>query len=152
MNILADYTNNCEFCKQSEDSDDVQAHSDNNNTENSNNDDTEASSSLAENNNKEKISKSSTKTKSKKPNSNSQSSGKKSVYCNLCDELCNELIEQTFFCCFGYRTKGVKYLKNHSVINVKYSLENSTHLFEYFKPELPEYDDLPFKSISAEVK
>ena len=145
IDVLVDYTNNCDLCKLTDELEEVQTQSENN-TENSNNDDTEASSSLVE------TKKARPKSKSKKSNSNSQTGGKHSSYCHTCDEQTTELLEQTFFCCFGYRIKGVKYLKNHSVINVKYTLDNCASLYEYYKPDLPEYDDLPFKSIPAEVR
>ena len=152
MNVLYDYSNNCEVCKESEEIEDAAqvaaaaaaVTNSENNTENSNNDDTEASTS----------NKASAKSKSKKStaNTNSLANVKKSSHCVTCEDVITELLEQSFLCCFGYKTKGNKYLRNHSVINIKYTLENCKHLYNYYRPEkLPEYDDLPFKSITAEV-
>ncbi len=145
MDVLYDYSNNCEICKESEEMKDAQATTANseNNTENSNNDDTEASTS----------NKANEKSKSKKSTgTNLQVNSKKSSHCVTCEDVITELLEQSFLCCFGYKTKGNKHLKNHSVINIKYTLDNCKHLYNYYRPEkLPEYDDLPFKSITSEV-
>jgi hypothetical protein len=71
--------------------------------------------------------------------------------CETCDN-CNDLLEQIFSCLFGYREKSAaKYLKNHSVKSLPITLENSAILYNYYKPKLPEYDDVSKHSISIEV-
>lgn len=72
--------------------------------------------------------------------------------CEPCDE-CSYILEQSFFCFFGYKKPRNKYVETHICDHIPYSLENCVHLYNYFKPdELPEYDDLPQKkSIPPEV-
>lgn len=84
MDVLVDYTKNCELCKQSEETDDVHVQTTSENTETSNNDDTEASISVTEIN-KEQASKEKTKSKSKKSISNPTNGAKNSSYCVTCE-------------------------------------------------------------------
>ena len=70
--------------------------------------------------------------------------------CNTCDD-CTDFLEQSFACLFGYKKPRQKYIENHSVITIEYTLENCVHLYECFKPELPEYDDIQKFSVPAEV-
>jgi hypothetical protein len=89
------------------------------------------------------------KSQTKKRNTN-HSEGTLSK-CDTCDN-CNDLLEQIFSCLFGYKEKSAaKYLKNHSVKNIPITLENSIILYNYYKPKLPEYDDVSKHSISIEV-
>lgn len=70
--------------------------------------------------------------------------------CEICD-LCNEQLEQCFYCLFSYKKLRVKYLSNHSTNRVEFSLENSFNLYNFFKPsKLPEYDSVKQLSISSE--
>jgi len=75
--------------------------------------------------------------------------------CNSCDE-CEILLEQTFYCLFGYRKakrSSSSYLDNHSVVRVGYTLENCRLMYEFFRPEkIPEFDDLAKFSITNDFK
>jgi hypothetical protein len=133
IEILLDYTNNCQLCKENE------------NEAQTNNENTESMMDVESVESKEKSKSSKSKSKSQSvPASNSS-------HCDTCDE-CVEVLEQTFFCLFGYKKKTVRYLKNHSVINIKFTLDNCISLYEFYKPKLPEYDDLQKSSISVEVE
>lgn len=71
--------------------------------------------------------------------------------CSDCEEF-NDLLEQSFCCLYGFKKKAARYLKNHSVKNIEYNLEDSIYLYDYFKPaKLPEYDSLKYFSIPSEV-
>lgn len=70
--------------------------------------------------------------------------------CDTCDD-CNDLLEQSFACLFGYRKPRQKYLENHTVVNIEYTLENCVRVYEHFKlDELPEYDDVQKWSVTPE--
>jgi hypothetical protein len=84
----------------------------------------------------------------KKLSKNKNTSSQK---CSVCDD-CNNLLEQSFNCLFGYKKPRSKYLENHSVINIKYTLENCVNLYKYFMlDECPEYDHKLSRSITVEV-
>ena len=79
-------------------------------------------------------------------NNNNNNSNTK---CLNCDN-CNDQLEQLFSCLFGYKKSRVKYLANHTATKIEYTLENSLHLYKFFKPEeFPEYDSL--KKLPNEV-
>ena len=64
------------------------------------------------------------------------------MQCTNCNN-CNDQLEQLFNCLFGYKKSRVKYLANHKVEKIDYTLENSLCVYRYFKPdELPEYDSI----------
>ena len=68
-------------------------------------------------------------------------------------ESCNDQLEQLFCCLFGYKKLRVKYLSMHSTTKIEYTLENSIHLYNYFKPSvLPEYDSVKSSAIPSEVR
>lgn len=76
------------------------------------------------------------------------SSSHKSCICSEFDDL----LEQSFYCSFGFRKKSAKYLKTHSVLKQPYDLHSAQLIYAHFKPaRLPEYDDRVSSSISAEV-
>lgn len=124
----------CEICNESDET--VKTESEN---DSSNQQATNLEAAEKENSNNDK--------KSKNKNSSSQK-------CSTCGDA-NDLLEQSFKCLFGYsgdKKARNKYLENHSVINIKYTLENCIDLYNYFAPDkTPEYDDKSSKSIQSEV-
>ena len=118
----------CEMCNQSEDSNKNESENDSSNQQPASNEDSD----------KDK------KGQSKNKNTSSQK-------CSICDDS-NNLLEQSFNCLFGYKKPRSKYLESHSVLNIKYTLENCINLYNYFMPEeIPEYDHKLSRSISVEV-
>ena len=88
-----------------------------------------------------------TSEKAKKPSSTASNE------CGTCDD-CNFLLEQSFACLFGYKSKNARknYLESHAVTKLAYTLDNCVHLYNYFKPyDMPEYDDMAKYSIPQEV-
>jgi len=117
----------CEMCNQSEDSNKNESENDSSNQQPASNEDSD---------------------KDKKQSKNKNSSSQK---CSVCDDS-NNLLEQSFNCLFGYKKPRSKYLESHSVINIKYTLENCINLYNYFMPEeVPEYDHKISRSITVEV-
>lgn len=69
----------------------------------------------------------------------------------ICSEF-DDLLEQSFYCLFGFKKKTARYLKNHSVVKQDYTLEGALLIYSYFTPtRLPEYDDEKKFSITSEV-
>ena len=130
IDYLINCVSKCEICNQSDDSNKNESENDSSNQQLSNEDSETANQP--------------DKKQSKQKNASSQK-------CSTCDD-CNILLEQSFSCLFGYKKKGIKHLENHSVINIKFTLENCINLYNYFMlEEDPEYDHKPSKSISTEV-
>jgi hypothetical protein len=73
---------------------------------------------------------------------------------NLNKCICNEIdkiLDQCFFCLYGYKKRTLRYLENHVVSKIQSTLETSVDLYNFYKPtKLPEYDDLPKYSVPAE--
>ena len=87
-------------------------------------------------------------------NKSDKSTSKSTDDDNIC--CCAEfdlLLEQSFFCLFGFKKKSARHLKNHSRITQSFNADNCWNLYFYFKPnKMPEYDDLIKSSLSTEVK
>ncbi len=72
--------------------------------------------------------------------------------CATCSEM-DKLLDQAFYCLFGYKKRTLRFLENHTCGKLAYTLENSVNVYNYYKPgKLPEYDDLPKMSIPTEVR
>lgn len=70
--------------------------------------------------------------------------------CSICGEM-DKLLDQSFFCLYGYKKRTLRYLENHVVTRLPYTLESCVSLYNYYKPsKLPEYDDLIKMSIPTE--
>jgi hypothetical protein len=108
-----DYLNECSLCNQNEEIDVVDVASSSDNEEPNN--------------------RSSFQIIKEKQHFLSQAVG--STKCSNCDD-CNDQLEQLFCCLFGYKLKSAKYLLNHSVVPIEYTLENCTSLYNYFKPSI----------------
>ncbi|RNA38515.1 calcineurin-binding cabin-1 isoform X1 [Brachionus plicatilis] len=69
----------------------------------------------------------------------------------LCSDF-DELLEQFFYCLFGFRKKSAKHLKNHSRITKSFDVNNCWNLYYFYQPnKFPEYDDLPKFSLTSEI-
>ena len=87
-------------------------------------------------------------TKSDKTSTKSSDDEKNICFCLHSDEL----LEQMFYCLFGFRKKSAKNLKNHSRIVQKLDSNNCWNLYFFYQPnKIIEYDDLAKFSITSEV-
>ena len=132
IEILIDFVDECEICNREE-----------NNKEHDLNA-TDLIMDLMDEENEQKEKSAKLKRQSSVPTSNAK--------CFVCDE-CNDLLEQSFSCLFGYRKpRSARYLQSHTCSKIAYTLDNCINLYNYFKPsELPEYDSLSKFSIPSEV-
>jgi hypothetical protein len=70
--------------------------------------------------------------------------------CSNCDD-CNDHLEQLFSCLFGYRLKSAKYLSNHSVVPIEYTLKNCPSLYNYFKPSIKNLQKLILQCVCLSI-
>ncbi|CAF0778497.1 unnamed protein product [Brachionus calyciflorus] len=69
-----------------------------------------------------------------------------------CCQEYDEILEQLFFCLFGFKKKSARHLKNHSRITQSYDANNCWNLYFSYKPnKFPEYDDLQKYSLTTEI-